>query len=89
MKKNVKEKKRILSLILSVVMVVTMMPMQAVAAATDSTVETTVEKTVEKNTDQTEKEQQPAKTGDEKDGDNPAVSVKWLPDTGDRGDRCV
>lgn len=36
MKKNVKEKKRILSLILAVVMVVTMMPMQAVAAATDS-----------------------------------------------------
>lgn len=86
MKKNVKEKKRILSLILAVVMVVTMMPMQAVAAATDSTVETTVEKTVEKNTDQTEKEQQPAKTGDEKDGENPAVSVKWLPDTGDRED---
>lgn len=86
MKKNVKEKKRILSLILAVVMVVTMMPMQAVAAATDSTVETTVEKTVEKNTDQTEKEQQPAKTGDEKDGDNPAVSVKWLPDTGERED---
>ena len=86
MKKNVKEKKRILSLILAVVMVVTMMPMQAVAAATDSTAETTVEKTVEKNTDQTEKEQQPAKTGDEKDGENPAVSVKWLPDTGDRED---
>lgn len=86
MKKNVKEKKRILSLILAVVMVVTMMPMQAVAAATDSTVETTVEKTVEKNTDQTEKEQQPAKTGDEKDGENPAVSVKWLPDTGERED---
>lgn len=36
MKKNVKEKKRILSLILAVVMVVTMMPMQVVAAATDS-----------------------------------------------------
>ena len=82
MKKNVKEKKRILSLILAVVMVVTMMPMQAVAAATDSTAETTVEK----NDGQTEKAQQPAKTGDEKDGENPAVSVKWLPNTGERED---